>query len=87
VSKLREVFNDYLPDVWIYTDLCKGKKGGNSPGYAINLIAESNTGSFIGVDECLDIAESSEDNAPEKMAERSAKRLLDEIFYSGFVDS
>lgn len=26
VSKLREIFNDYIPDVWIYSDLIKNGK-------------------------------------------------------------
>ncbi len=44
VDKVREVFNDYIPDVWIHTDHFKKGQCGESPGYAISLIAETTTG-------------------------------------------
>jgi RNA 3'-terminal phosphate cyclase-like protein len=39
VSKCRNVFNDYIPDVWIHTDFDKGEKASNSPGYSLSLQA------------------------------------------------
>eukprot|EP00331_Platyophrya_macrostoma_P004171 CAMPEP_0176420004 /NCGR_PEP_ID=MMETSP0127-20121128/8366_1 /TAXON_ID=938130 /ORGANISM="Platyophrya macrostoma, Strain WH" /LENGTH=308 /DNA_ID=CAMNT_0017800553 /DNA_START=302 /DNA_END=1228 /DNA_ORIENTATION=- len=87
VDSARGVLNDYIPDVWIYTDYFKGFKGGNSPGYAVNLVAESTTGSLIAVDECLEVGKAAEDNLPEELGTRVAMRLLDELFYSGFVDT
>lgn len=32
VNKCREVLNDYIPDVWVYSDFYKGDKAGLSPG-------------------------------------------------------
>lgn len=26
INKTREIFNDYIPDVWIYSELVKNKK-------------------------------------------------------------
>lgn len=37
----------FLPDVYINTDQNKGKISGNSPGYGINLIAETTEGVFF----------------------------------------
>lgn len=45
ITSARGIFNDYLPDVYIYTDFHKGgNKEGSSPGYSISLIAEFNNG-------------------------------------------
>lgn len=54
ISKVREVLNDFLPDVWIYSDLCKGSRGGVSQGIGINLVAETNENCFISIDETYD---------------------------------
>lgn len=37
VDKIREVFNDYIPDVWIHTDHYKKGQAGDQPGYAVSL--------------------------------------------------
>lgn len=71
VSKAREIFNEYIPDVWIFTDFFKGEKGSQSPGYSISLVAETNTGSLLVSDA------SHENNEPEEVGELAAKRLLD----------
>lgn len=83
ISSAREVFNDYMADVWIYSDYYKGNKGGLSSGYGISLIAETTTGGVIGVDEVYktNILSSDEENLPENMGKRCALRLLDEIYY------
>jgi len=44
VDKLRGIFNDYIPDVWIHTDHYKKGLCGDQPGYAISLVAETTTG-------------------------------------------
>lgn len=31
----------FIPDIYIYADQTKGKKSGNSPGFGINLVAET----------------------------------------------
>lgn len=43
VDSARGVLNDFLPDVWIYTDHSKGPQCGESPGYGISLVAETIT--------------------------------------------
>lgn len=50
VDKLREVFNDYIPDVWIHTDHYKKAQAGEQPGYAISLVAETSTGMILTKD-------------------------------------
>ena len=84
VTKAREVLNDYLPDVWIYTDLSKSAKGGVSSGYSVNLIAETNKDILISVDEAYEDGKTQEDNMPETIGERVALRLLDELLYVTF---
>jgi len=42
ISAARNVLNDYLPDVWVYSDLAKGTKTTTDSGYSICLIAETN---------------------------------------------
>lgn len=45
ITSARGIFNDYLPDVYIYSDFYKGgNKEGSSHGYALSLIAEFNSG-------------------------------------------
>jgi RNA 3'-terminal phosphate cyclase-like protein len=47
---LREIFNDYIPDVWIHTDHYKKELCGEQPGYAISLVAETTTGVILTKD-------------------------------------
>jgi len=45
ITSARGIFNDYLPDVYIYSDFYKGgNKENSSHGYAVSLIAEYNSG-------------------------------------------
>lgn len=63
ITSARGIFNDYLPDVYIYTDFHKGgNKEGSSPGYSISLIAEFNNGQLASIDECLDESQSPDFN-------------------------
>lgn len=81
VNKTREVFNQYLPDVWVFTDYFKGDKSSVSPGYSLSLVAETNTGSLLTADATL------ENNDPEEVAVLATSRLLDEIKYAGVVST
>jgi RNA 3'-terminal phosphate cyclase-like protein len=38
-DKSKEMFLNYIPDVWIYTDFFKGDKASISPGYSLSLKA------------------------------------------------
>lgn len=42
----------FIPDIYIYADQNKGKMAGNSPGFGINLVAETTDGVFYGA-ECV----------------------------------
>jgi len=48
VDGARGVLNNFLPDVYIFTDHHNGKEGGNSPGYGISLVAETTEGCVLG---------------------------------------
>lgn len=83
VDKVREVFNDYIPDVWIHTDHYKKEQCGAQPAFAISLQAETTT----GVTYTKDFMFGSEFKMPEDLGERCAYSLLDEIFTGGAIDS
>ena len=87
IASAREIFNDFIPDVWIYSEYSKGAKASADPGYGVTLVAESKTGSLQTSDCCFSQFESSEHNTPEEIGKRSATVLLDEIFHSGVVDT
>lgn len=40
----------FIPDIYIYADQNKGKNAGNSPGFGINLVAETIDGVFYGAE-------------------------------------
>lgn len=41
-----QVMLNFLPDVYINTDQCRGPNAGKSPGFGISLIAETNEKTF-----------------------------------------
>lgn len=51
ISGCREVLNNYLPDVWVYSDHSKNCE---SPSYGLALMAESDKGSLITGEEIYD---------------------------------
>ena len=69
VDKIREVFNDYIPDVWIHTDHFKKGQAGEQAGYAVSLQAETTTGVILVKDYMFDPAQFS---MPEDLGERCA---------------
>lgn len=83
IDSIRNVFNDYLPDVWIYWDHYKKDKAGLSKGYGVSLVAETTTEWLIWIDQIYNIGDVSD---PEKLGESAAMKLLDEIYYSGYTD-
>merc|ERR1712232_660595 len=99
VDAARGVLNDYLPDVWIYTDHAKGAACGESPGYGISLVAETISRTLKSADACAAIGEDQDHNSsssnqdaeelgsPEEVGRAAASRLLAEIDLDGVVDT
>lgn len=71
VDSSRAVLNDFLPDVWVYTDLFKGKTSGSSPGFACTLVAESTSGALLAGE-----AVGAGGVLPEDIGKRAAEALL-----------
>lgn len=44
VESAKGVLLNFIPDVYINTDQCKGKQSGKSPGFGIHLYAETTKG-------------------------------------------
>lgn len=83
VDKIREIFNDYIPDVWIHTDHYKKEQCGPQPAFAVSLQAETTT----GVTYTKDFMFGADFKMPEEMGQRCAEAMLDEIFTGGAIDS
>jgi len=76
----RQILNQLLPDVWIYSECQKNEI--LNPNYGLSLIAESTTGSLISVDHY-----STKILTPEQFAESVACHLLYEISMNGYISS
>lgn len=87
IAAARDIFNDYIPDVWIYSEYSKGAKGSVDPGYGLTLVGETNTGCNILADACFNQFHEQESNSPEEIGKRAAMVLIDEIYNSGVVDT
>lgn len=88
INSAREVLNDYIPDVWIYSEYSKGNNSAKDPGFGVCLTAETRSGVLISTDKCFDhFTSNKEFNTPENIGKYSAMQLVDEIMYSGVVDS
>lgn len=83
IDSVRNVFNDYLPDVWIHTDHYKKENAGLSKGYGISIVAETTTEWLLSADSIYQMGEISD---PEKLGETAAIELLDQIYYCGSID-
>ncbi len=77
----RSILNDFVKDIFIYTDYYKGDEAGKSPGYALSLVAETTTGCLIGAE-----AVGEEGSVPEDVGALAVKRLLEEVSGRGCVD-
>lgn len=98
----RSLLTRYIPDVYIYTDVFKGTESGLSPGFALSLVAETNTQALIST-ECAYQKIVNEENiaedvnnmlevdytfpTPEDLGVRCARQLLTEIKKGGCIDS
>lgn len=88
VEATKGVMLKFLPDVYINTDQCRGKQSGKSPGFGINLTAETTNGIFYCAEQVSNvISEDKEPSVPEDVGTNAAQRLLNEIYYGGCVDS
>lgn len=82
VDGARKVLNSYLPDVWVYTDVHKGKSSGLSPGFGVALVAET-TGGVLLASELCGFA----DALPEQLGLTCAGGLLEQVRLGGCVDT
>lgn len=92
VDSARGVFNNFLPDVYIFTDHYTGQGSGNSPGYGISLVAETTTGCLLSAEAVRnhvkqDGLETQSPSLPEDLGTHGARLLLEEIRRGGVVDS
>lgn len=82
VDGARSVLNQYMQDVFIYTDHYKGTESGLSPGFALALVAETTTGCALGTE-----LVGSGGMLPEDLGKEAANRLLNEVANRGCVDT
>lgn len=92
VDAARGVLNNFLPDVYIFTDHYSGQGSGNSPGYGISLVAETTTGCLISAEAvsnhgAQDLDEKRTPSLPEDLGTQASRLLLEEIRRGGVVDS
>ncbi|KAJ3635116.1 hypothetical protein MTP99_008048 [Tenebrio molitor] len=88
VDKAKGVLLNFLPDVYINTDQCRGKQSGKSPGFGIHLYAETTSGVIYSSEQVSNVVSNGEDpSIPEDVGEAAAQRLLHEIYLGGVTDS
>lgn len=88
VEKAKGVLLNFLPDVYISTDQCKGKQSGKSPGFGIHLYAETTNGVIYSSEQVSNVVSKGEDpSIPEDLGIAAAQRLLYEIYLGGMTDS
>ncbi|XP_055523294.1 probable RNA 3'-terminal phosphate cyclase-like protein [Wyeomyia smithii] len=88
VESAKGVMLNFLPDVYINTDQQKGKRSGNSPGFGVNLVAETTDGTKFSAEITSKTMESGGNpTVPEDLGRDVAMKLLDEVYRGGCVDS
>lgn len=88
VESAKGALLQFLPDVYIYTDHCKGDKAGKSPGFGMSLTAETTTGIFLSCDgHSVVPGPGDEPCLPEEVGKATAELLLEEIYRGGCVSS
>ncbi|XP_037028162.1 probable RNA 3'-terminal phosphate cyclase-like protein [Bradysia coprophila] len=88
IEAAKGVLLNFLPDIYLYSDQTKGKQAGNSPGFGINLVAETTDGVFYSTDVVSNAVSSGQDpSIPEDLGVAAAHKLLEEIYRGGCVDS
>ncbi|KAF7265965.1 hypothetical protein GWI33_020703 [Rhynchophorus ferrugineus] len=88
VEKAKGVLLNFIPDVYITTDQCKGKNAGKSPGFGIHLYAETTNGVIYSAEQVSNVVSNGEEpSIPEDLGTAVAQRLLYEIYLGGVTDS
>lgn len=91
VDAARGVLNQFLTDVYIYTDHAGPARTGKSPGFGITLWAETINGSVYLAETCSNPKSSNDKDfkpsIPEDLGTEAAQLLLEEICRGGCVDS
>lgn len=78
----RGIFNNAIPDVYIYSDHYRGVESGKSPGFGLSLAAETTSGMIIGAE-----AVATRGALPEDVAQEASYALCNEIEKGGCVDT
>ncbi|KAF5827984.1 phosphate cyclase [Dunaliella salina] len=52
VDGARGLLNNYLADVFVFTDASSGASSGNSPGFGVTLVAETTSGCLLSAEAC-----------------------------------
>lgn len=88
VESAKSVLLRFLPDVYIYTNHCRGAASGKSPGFGVTLTAETTKDVFFSGQAFSPLMTTgSLPCVPEDLGKEAAMKLLDEIFRNGCVDS
>ncbi|XP_049751489.1 RNA 3'-terminal phosphate cyclase-like protein isoform X1 [Elephas maximus indicus] len=87
VDSARGVLNNFIPDVYIYTDHMKGPNSGKSPGFGLSLVAETTSGTFLSAELASNPQGQGAAMLPEDLGRDCARLLLEEIYRGGCVDS
>ncbi|XP_017266171.1 RNA 3'-terminal phosphate cyclase-like protein [Kryptolebias marmoratus] len=87
VESTRSVLNQFLPDIYIYTDHMKGLNSGKSPGFGLTLVAETLNGCFLSAEMSSTPQGQGDPVLPEDLGRNCAKLLLEEVYRGGCVDS
>ncbi|XP_030753751.1 probable RNA 3'-terminal phosphate cyclase-like protein [Sitophilus oryzae] len=88
VEKAKGVLLNFIPDIYISTDQCKGKNAGKSPGFGVHIYAETTTGNIYSSEQVSNVVSNGEEpSIPEDLGIAAAQRLLYEIYLGGITDS
>ncbi|XP_043580488.1 RNA 3'-terminal phosphate cyclase-like protein [Bombus pyrosoma] len=88
VESAKGVLLNFLPDIYIHTDHCKGASSGKSPGFGVTLSAETTTDVIFGGEAFSPLmTAASLPCVPEDIGKEAAMKLVDEIYRNGCVDS
>ncbi|XP_077441455.1 RNA 3'-terminal phosphate cyclase-like protein [Vanacampus margaritifer] len=87
VESARGVLNQFIPDIYIYTDHMKGASSGKSPGFGLTLVAETLEGCFLSAEMSSTPQGQGDPILPEDLGRNCAKLLLEEVYRGGCVDS